>query len=66
MIGVHPEIQNLYFATGFSGHGIQQSPAVGNALSELFIDGKYSEIDLIRFGYERLIDNKPVREINVI
>ena len=56
----------MYFATGFSGHGIQQSPAVGNALSELFIDGKYSEIDLTRFGYERLIDNKPVREINVI
>ena len=66
MIGVHPEIQNLYFATGFSGHGIQQSPAVGNALSELLIDGKYSDIDLRRFGYERLIDNKPVREINVI
>lgn len=56
----------MYFATGFSGHGIQQSPAVGNALSELLIDGKYSDIDLTRFGYERLITNKPVREINVI
>ena len=30
----HPEIENFIFANGFSGHGLQQSPAVGRAISE--------------------------------
>jgi glycine/D-amino acid oxidase-like deaminating enzyme len=29
IVGRHPEIDSIVFATGFSGHGIQQSPAVG-------------------------------------
>jgi len=28
-LGPHPEVANFYFANGFSGHGLQQSPAVG-------------------------------------
>ena len=32
VIGAHPEIKNFYFGNGFSGHGLQQGPGVGNAL----------------------------------
>lgn len=66
IIGPHPEIANLLFVTGFSGHGIQQSPAAGRAIAELIIHGRYATIDCGLFGYERVRDNKPVRELNVI
>jgi len=66
IIGAHPDIENLYFINGFSGHGIQQSPAVGNALSEVILDGKYTTIDLTLFGYERITSNEPVYEKNII
>eukprot|EP00794_Sanderia_malayensis_P016007 gene16007-17623_t len=66
ILGSHPYIKNFYFANGFSGHGIQQSPAVGNAISELIIDGHYSSIDLHRFSIDRLINNILLKEKNVV
>lgn len=67
MLGCHPDIHNLIFINGFSGHGIQQCPAAGNAVSELILnDGKFSEIDLSRFGYKRVVENEPLFEINVV
>ena len=47
-------MENLLIATGFSGHGLQQAPAVGRALAELVLDGGYREIDLERFDYARI------------
>ena len=64
ILGRHPEVENFYFAGGFSGHGLQQSPAVGRALSELIVDGAYRSLDLSRFGYERVLANEPIIETN--
>ena len=66
ILGPHPEVENLYFTNGFSGHGLQQSPAVGRAMSELISFGSYRTLDLSRFGYGRIIENKPVPELNVV
>jgi glycine/D-amino acid oxidase-like deaminating enzyme len=66
IIGAHPEIGNFYFANGFSGHGLQQGPASGNAIAELILHGGYRAIDLRRFGYERVLRNAPLFEKNVI
>ena len=66
LIGRHPWIGNLLVANGFSGHGLQQSPAVGRGLSELIVNGKYESIDLSEFELERVIDNTPIVEKNVI
>ena len=65
-IGPHPELTNLLFATGFSGHGIQHAPAVGRAIAELIVHGRYTTLDLSLFGYERLLEGRPVIERNVI
>ncbi|MCC9621054.1 FAD-binding oxidoreductase [Thalassospira sp. MA62] len=66
IVGRHPDVKNFLFANGFSGHGLQQSPAVGRGISELITTGAYQSLDLSVFGYERIRDNAPVLELNVI
>jgi FAD-dependent oxidoreductase domain-containing protein 1 len=66
ILGPHPEVVNFYFANGFSGHGLQQSPAVGRATAELITYGAYRSIDLTRFGYERILRREPIIELNVV
>ena len=45
--------------------GIQQSPAVGLAIAELLLDGKFQTIDLSRLGFDRLITHKPLYETEI-
>ncbi|XP_050529128.1 FAD-dependent oxidoreductase domain-containing protein 1-like isoform X2 [Daktulosphaira vitifoliae] len=66
VIGPHPSYFNLFFATGFSGHGIQQAPAVGRAIMEMITESGFNTIDLTKFGFGRLIAEKPLYEVNVI
>jgi glycine/D-amino acid oxidase-like deaminating enzyme len=62
VLGLHPQRPNLYFVTGFSGHGAQHVPAAGRAIAELFLHGEYRSLDLSRFSYERILRKEPVRE----
>jgi len=66
IVGRHPEINSIVFATGFSGHGIQQSPAVGRAVAELIVHGDWRTLNLSPFGYERISAGRPIRELNVV
>ena len=66
VIGASPDIPNFYFANGFSGHGLQQSPAVGRGLAELISNGKFTTLDLSELAYERITANKPFLEANII
>lgn len=66
VIGRHPEITNFLFANGFSGHGLQQSPATGRAIAELITHQKFVSIDLSLFGYERVAQRRAVKELNII
>jgi glycine/D-amino acid oxidase-like deaminating enzyme len=66
IVGPHPEVGNFIFANGFSGHGLQQSPAMGRGVSELITYGSYRSLDLSPLGYERIVANRPLLERAVI
>ncbi len=55
-----------YLATGFSGHGLQQAPAVGRGMAELLVHGDYKTLDLSILGFERIANAQPVIEKNVV
>ncbi|XP_050307407.1 FAD-dependent oxidoreductase domain-containing protein 1-like [Anthonomus grandis grandis] len=65
IVGPHPHYNNIYIATGFSGHGIQQSPAIGRAVAELILDGRFQTIDLTRLGFDRVLLELPLLESRI-
>ena len=64
ILGLTPALENFYIATGFSGHGLMQSPAVGRAITELITFGGYRTLDLHRFGYDRILTGEAIREMS--
>lgn len=66
IIGQHSEIRNLILCNGFSGHGLQQSPGAGRGASELIEFGHFKSLDLKRFGFERIVNNKPIYETGIV
>ena len=66
VVGPHHEIENFIFANGFSGHGMQQSPAIGRAVSEWIAYGEYRSLDLTPLGYHRIVEGNPFVESAII
>lgn len=66
ILGLHPACDNLYFANGFSGHGLQQCPAIGRGLAELILTGRWQTLNLEPLAFQRILDNRPLLERNVI
>lgn len=66
IIGNHPYYNNMLMAVGSSGHGIQHSPAIGRAITELIVDNEYQTIDLSRFSFDRILDEEPLFERNIV
>ena len=66
IVGPHTEVDNFVFANGFSGHGLQQSPAIGRGVSELISYGEYRSLDLTPLGYQRIEENRPFVETAII
>jgi glycine/D-amino acid oxidase-like deaminating enzyme len=65
ILGEWPETKGLYLANGFSGHGLQQGPAVGRYIAELILERKVT-LNLSRLGPERVIERKPVSETGLV
>ncbi|MFA5538920.1 MAG: FAD-binding oxidoreductase [Gemmobacter sp.] len=66
VLGAHPGCPGLYLMNGFSGHGLQQAPAVGRGLAEAILDGRYGTIDLSDLGVERVLEGRPFPERAVV
>ena len=66
VIGPHPDMPNFYFMNGFSGHGLQQSPAMGRGIAEHIVSGTYQTLDLSAFGFDRILTQTPLPETAII
>jgi len=65
ILGQWPALRGLYLANGFSGHGLQQGPAVGRYLAELIL-GKPVSLDLSIFSPQRIIENRALSESGLV
>jgi FAD-dependent oxidoreductase domain-containing protein 1 len=65
ILGEWPEVRGLFLANGFSGHGLQQAPAVGRYLMEL-ITGKTPALDLSIFHPQRILEGRPLSESGLV
>jgi sarcosine oxidase, subunit beta len=65
IIGPIPSRPGFFCAVGFSGHGFQHGPAVGQILSGL-IAGESSDIDLDAFSFERFSRSREKGERRVV
>jgi len=67
LIGEHPDIENLYLNTGFSGHGIMEAPAAGLSIAEIIADGEVRTIPEVNMlNFERIRKGELVKETIVI
>jgi len=66
IVGPHPKVENFYFINGFSGHGLQQSPAMGRGLAEMLVHGGYRSLDLSPFHFDRIVTGTLMVEKAVI
>ena len=66
LIGPVEGVKGFLLANGFSGHGLQQSPAVGRGIAEYALTGAYQTLDLSDLSFARLAAQRPVLEKCVI
>jgi glycine/D-amino acid oxidase-like deaminating enzyme len=66
VVGPHDRVANFLFCNGFSGHGLQQSPAMGRGLAEWITEGRWATLDLSDLSYARIAEGRPLRELAVI
>ncbi|MEM8850355.1 MAG: FAD-binding oxidoreductase [Pseudomonadota bacterium] len=66
IVGPYPGLEGFHILNGFSGHGLQQSPAMGRGLAEHIVHGRYVSLDLSPFSPDRLVAGERFTEMAVI
>ena len=66
VLGPHPQVPNFHYMNGFSGHGLQQSPAVGRGIAEMVLTGGWQSLNLSDLSVDRVIAGRPFLETVVV
>lgn len=65
VIGASADVPGFFYATGFSGHGFLQSPAVGEVMRDLYL-GRGPAVDVSSFSADRFDHAAALGERNLI
>jgi len=65
IIGPAPGVKGLFFANGFSGHGVMHSPASGRITADLIL-GRQSFVNPAPLGIERFAEGRLLEETAVL
>jgi sarcosine oxidase subunit beta len=65
VLGAAP-VDGLFFANGFSGHGVMHSPATGKILADLILKGSTDLIDAKLLDYARFAEGRLIEETAVL
>jgi glycine/D-amino acid oxidase-like deaminating enzyme len=60
LLGAAPGVANLFLVNGSSGHGVMHSPALGQLLAEIILDGAASTLDVHSLRPSRFSEGEPV------
>jgi sarcosine oxidase subunit beta len=66
ILGPAPEVRGLYFANGFSGHGVMHSPATGRILADLIVHGETQVIDAQDLNVQRFAEGRAIEETAIL
>ena len=66
VLGAVPEVRGLFFANGFSGHGVMHSPATGRILADLILTGRCELVDTALLSIDRFATGRLMHETAVL
>jgi sarcosine oxidase subunit beta len=66
ILGPAPGVQGLYFANGFSGHGVMHSPATGKIMADMILKGQTELIDIKLLEFGRFAEGRLMEETAVL
>jgi len=66
VVGDIPDLDNACIACGFSGHGMQHAPALGQGLARWITQRQWGAVDLSPLAPQRIALGRPLVERNVI
>lgn len=66
ILGLAPRLDNLWLINGSSGHGVMHSPALGQLVAEMILDGKASTIDAHVLRPSRFAEGEAIPEFHLL
>jgi sarcosine oxidase subunit beta len=66
ILGRAPGLENLWLINGSSGHGVMHSPALGQLLAEMILDGEARTLDAHALRPSRFAEGEPNPEFHLL
>jgi sarcosine oxidase subunit beta len=66
ILGLAPRLDNLWLINGSSGHGVMHSPALGQLVAEMILDGEAKTIDVHSLRPSRFAEGEAIPEFHLL
>jgi sarcosine oxidase subunit beta len=66
LLGPVANLENFWLINGSSGHGVMHSPALGQLLAEMILDGQARTLDVHALRPSRFAEGEPNPEFHLL